>query len=64
MDINEVILSSVARNKEGIITSALQDIRVVKIIYCNYWELRAGNWEQYTLVGTHGIGGGHFESID
>jgi hypothetical protein len=67
-------LPTFARNKEEIITSAVLEISDVKIIYCYYCGLGAGNWKQYALVGAllacilgegvHGTGGIHFESID
>jgi hypothetical protein len=41
MDMSEVILNSVARRKKkGVITSAVQEMMIVKIIYSYYCEQR------------------------
>jgi hypothetical protein len=47
MDMSEVILNSVARKKKGVITSAVQEMRIVKSIYSYYCEhrvMREGGW--------------------
>jgi hypothetical protein len=74
LDMREVILNSFAREKKGALISAVQEIRVGKIMYCSPSESVSRDYGQYAWLGAItaylltesalGNSCGHFESVD